>query len=194
MKQHRVYFFSLLMAAVVLSAGWVQLNKVKSPLSAESKLWMEGTSSLHDWKCDATEITGSVEYEASEKVDISGAEVTIPVMKLECGHGAMNKRLQREMDAENFPTVEYKLNSAQLASGDAANFTMQTAGRLKVHGVEKPVNMTVTGQRRADGSIVVKGSTPLLMSDFGVKAPGFLGMSTGDQVTISFEVVTNAPQ
>jgi hypothetical protein len=49
---------------------------------------------------------------------------------------------------------------------------------------------------QADGSIAVRGSVPLFMSDFGIEPPtAMLGMlKTADQVTVKFELALRLEQ
>ncbi len=188
MKFHRFSILSLLAVLVLASAGWAGYRaKVRSNFTNESKLWFEGTSTLHDWKCEAKQVGGFVDHESSGKLKVSGAQVTIAVDDLDCGKAPMNTRMKLIMKSKENPNVVYKLQSVK-ESGN----TLVSKGTLTVAGVTKPIGMTVTANRQANGNVVFTGSAPMKMSDFGMEAPKFLGISTGDAITVKFEVVGSA--
>ena len=63
-------------------------------------------------------------------------------------------------------------------------------GKLTIAGVTKavafPVNVVKNGN-----SYTITGSESLKMSDYGMETPGFLGVHTGDLVTVTVNIVTN---
>ena len=65
---------------------------------------------------------------------------------------------------------------------------------LRIAGVEREVALDAEDQRR-DAALVVTGSLPLLMTDYGIKPPtAMLGMlKTDPKVTVSFETVLAVP-
>ncbi len=190
MKNQRSILFGLLLVSAILSAGWVGYQaKVKSAFQPESKLWFEGTSTLHDWKCEAESVSGFVEHEASGNLKVSGVQVNVPIDKLDCGHAAMNNRMKQIMKADQFPQVQFQLTSAKQSAAAASKTTLTTEGRLSISGVTKKIRMTVDGERMPNGAVRFEGSFPMKMSDFNLEAPTFLGISTGDGITVKFDVI-----
>lgn len=176
-----------------------------------SKVTIEGTSSLHDWKMEGSIIGGAFEVEQSFQSDLSlksvaslngtgspTAKIFIPVGSLKSGKETMDNRMKTEMKAKEHPRIEFKLTAMKIngdvpASGSPVRF--DTKGDLTIAGVTKPVSLDVAMERLEANKIRFKTATPvpLKMSDFGIKPPEFgLGgvvslMKTGDDVKVGFE-------
>lgn len=168
----------------------------------DSKLWIEGTSSLHDWSCKATSIEAglqlSADYASSDVFakSLQKVSVKVPVANLKCGHGGMDKNMYKALKADDAPAIHYILASFQVIPGSTKDdVTVKTVGTLTIAGQEKSIDMSVAAHRAADGTIRASGSLPILMTDYGVKPPtAMLGaVKTGNQVTVKFELFV-APQ
>jgi len=73
--------------------------------------------------------------------------------------------------------------------------SMGAGKTIVVAGVEKGVRLRVTRERLDDGTVVARGSVPLMMTDFGVTPPtGLFGLiRSHNEIVVKFEVVI-APQ
>jgi len=167
-----------------------------------SKVKMEGTSTIHDWTVESTNIGGFIEAEAnfpqSALTDPKAAKpnlhVSIPVSELRSYADAMDAVMQDHLDMDKHPLIEYRLIELKPKSAPGAPGSPQfeAVGALTVSGTTRTNTMTVTIQRVEKTKIKVTGSTPLKMTDFDVvpPAPRILGMptiKTGDDIKISFE-------
>ncbi len=56
MIKHRIGL-TVLLAIIMLSGGW---SRIETPtrfmLIEQSKLWIEGTSSIHEWTCEIEQV------------------------------------------------------------------------------------------------------------------------------------------
>lgn len=168
----------------------------------DSKLWIEGTSSLHDWSCKATSIEAGLQLAADyAKSDafataLQKVSVKVPVANLKCGHGGMDKNMYKALKADDAPAIHYILASFTVVPGSTKDdVTVRTEGTLTIAGQQKTIDMSIAAHRQADGSIRASGAVPILMTDYGVKPPtAMLGaIKTGNQVTVKFEINV-APQ
>jgi polyisoprenoid-binding protein YceI len=100
----------------------------------------------------------------------------------------MDRRLAEELQADTHPAIVYTLTTAAVDAAEDG-FTVAAEGTLQVAAGSQPVALTVTGQALPDGQFQLKGSVPLRMTDFGVEPPGFMGMTTGDEITVFFNVI-----
>lgn len=197
MKTHFTTRLALLFAGLLVLAGWTQMKTARYTLESESKLWVEGTSTIHDWKCEAEAITGTISAdEANPLQTLTGTSVTVPVDQLECGNSTMNKKMSEALKADAQPTVRYELQNAEIAGSPAADgsYRLQTTGRLTIAGQTHPIQMEVEAQPLPNGKLRFTGSQPIVMSEFDIDPPTamFGTIKTGDRVVVHFDVVAAA--
>jgi polyisoprenoid-binding protein YceI len=154
----------------------------------QSRVWVEGTSTVRSYRCESTSVTGSAQASSAELADLASvprAEVTIPVASLDCRNGTMNGHMRRALKAEQSPTIRLRASSVRVAAG-----TARISGDLTIAGQTRPVtiNGSVTSE---DGKVRVRGTERLVMTDFGVQPPTLMmgTMKVAAPVTIGFDVV-----
>ena len=179
----------LALAALALAlVGW---GLARYQFQPGSRVWIEGTSNVHGWTCEAKQVVGLVDAEDALTDGISTVSVTVPVQALDCDNGTMNKNLQKALGAKANPSIRYTLATADLAAPDAQGwFDVKTTGRLTIAGKTQTVQMSARGKAAGAGAYRFTGSVALKMTDFGVDPPtAMLGaMKTGDAVTVHFDV------
>jgi len=181
----------LLAALVLLVAGWRTEPRVRFTLTDASTLWVTGTSSLHDWRCDAGQVNGWLELEAAEAAaNISGSEITVAT-SLECKNGTMNRKTRGALKADDHPTIRFAMTSAEMMSSSDDRFEARVTGELTIAGESRSVATTVAGLWTDEDGVHVAGELPVTMTDYGVDPPrAMLGtLKTGDNVTVHFELV-----
>jgi len=112
---------------------------------------------------------------------VEAVDVTLPVMTLTPPDKGAAEQIHDSLKADAHPEIRFQLRSTTDASSDAMGLVRLNAkGMLTVAGVEREVTFNLH-VLRADRSLLVDGSTDLLMTDFGVKPPkGLLGMLKTD--------------
>ncbi|HEX8361445.1 MAG TPA: YceI family protein [Longimicrobium sp.] len=155
----------------------------------QSRVWVEGTSTVRSYRCESTGITGSAQAASAEIAALASvprAEVSIPVASLDCRNGTMNGHMRKALKAEQNPTIRLRASSVQVSAAGAARIS----GDLTIAGQTRPVSIdgTVTSE---DGKVRVRGSKRLVMTDFGVQPPTLMmgTMKVAAPVTIGFDVV-----
>jgi polyisoprenoid-binding protein YceI len=191
-------------ALLLAAAASAQTVRYVTP-PAGSKVKMEGTSTIHDWTVESTNIGGFIEadsnFPASALNDPKAAkpviQVSIPVSTLRSYAETMDEVMQDHLNMEKYPRIEYRLIELKPKSAVGATGPLQfdAVGALTVSGTTCTNTMPVTIERVDKTKIKVVGSTPLKMTDFDVvpPAPRILGMpviKTGDDIKISFEWLT----
>lgn len=174
----------LLLTAATLLAPII--NYVGTP---QSRIWVDGTSTIHDWTCEVGAVTADISA-PDGFADLSKAVITVKSDALECKNGTMNKKALEALDAKKHPTITYTA-SANKVTTSGADISIETTGRLEVAGQANTVNAKVTGKTQSDGSIRFTGTLPIKMSDYGIKPPtAMLGtMKTGDDVKVRFDII-----
>ena len=176
---------------LLVVTGW-QAPKTHYVLTDNSTLWVTGTSSVHDWKCDVEDIDGWIDAELGETVtSLSKAEITVQANGLECKNGTMNKKALKALEADENPIIRYTLKTAEVTSGKGTDFSAKTTGALTIAGKTQSVTATVQGQMMPNGDVRLSTTLPVTMSTYGIDPPtAMLGaLKTGDDVMVHFEAV-----
>ena len=186
---------SLLLTAAlaVLSlggAGWIAQSYT---FERSSKLWVEGTSTVHDWECQVEQFAGTVNAEVADAslAGLSTTTLTVPVQGIDCDNGTMNGKVR---DALGSSPIRYALTSATVGAPEADGwFSIRTTGQLTIAGATQAVQMNVKGKALDGGRFRLTGQHALKMTDFGVDPPtAMLGtLKTGDQVTVHFDATVS---
>lgn len=192
----RYFSKTLLLALILVSAGWMGSNLLQYEVKPDSSMRVEGTSTLHAWTCSVEAFTGTIEAAAGTSASMEEAlqrvHIAVPASKLECKNGTMNEKAHEALQARKHATIHYTMTDATVQSvGGDGWTTLRAQGVLNIAGNERPITMTVKGQELKEGGYRFTGSTPLKMSTFKLDAPTamFGTIKTGDEVTVHFDVV-----
>ncbi len=172
-------------------------------LDPESKLWIEGDSTLHSYEAAAEVIIISgavlIDEDLAHSINpldaiVSAPEIKsfvlrIPVDNLQSQTGGLTNRMHKALKIKDNPMIAYTLSSYSSEKTDEDNtYLVKSNGILSIAGVDNPVNLTLR-VRLNDGHILISGEYNLLMSDYGIKPPTVLGLlRTHDQVTVKWEL------
>ena len=180
----------LLLVNVLLftSNGVVAQTLKLNPKS--STITISGTTNVHDWKSQVTQMKGDLTVNGSKKIQSLSVDIPVISIKSEEKEKLMDKKTYEAFNSEKNPTISFHLtevNSMQI-SGD--NITATITGNLTMAGFTKKIILKTVGKNTKSGVYQFKGSTTLKMSEFKMKAPtALMGvMKVGDSVTLSFDV------
>jgi polyisoprenoid-binding protein YceI len=156
-------------------------------LAKESKLWLEGTSTVRSFKCSATKLDMAVVAETEEAPAemVKTASLIVPVAQLDCGNKTMNEHMRKALKAESNPQISWKMTSYQVQGSNVV-----INGKLTIAGKENAIELKGTGSAD-NGTIRFKGSKQFKMTEYGVKPPSLMlgTMKVGDPLTVSFDLV-----
>jgi polyisoprenoid-binding protein YceI len=198
----RTHIAALALLALIGSAVGAQ-ETARIAVAPGSKLWIEGTSNLHEWSCKADTIDAAIDIDAAAVAQPTAAvpqalkhvQVKVPVRSLKCGHGGMDNNLYKALKADASPNVSYILATFDAAPGATKDsFTLHTSGTLEISGRQNTIALDVVADRLPDGSIKATGTVPIKMTDYGLKPPTALfgRLKTGDDVKVHFELTLSA--
>lgn len=181
--------FACALGAAASSAGAQQ----KLYFSPVSKIVIEGKSNIHAWTCATSTFDAAVDAPklppAETGSKLTDLTITIPIRSLDCGHGDMNKNLQKTMHADKNPAVKFRMTSYESAKkGDSYDAIVH--GVLTINAIDKPILLRASVTPNAAGGASIVGSAPVKTTDFGV-APVkvMLGtLRTSPDVTITFRL------
>lgn len=199
-----------LWVAAGLSAQAAEMTKLSA--RSGSKMRVEGTSNIHDWRVESPLIGGSIDVGPNfpitpdqevtpGKVEVSGETfVTVRSLKsLKADNvtpysDSMDGIMYGKLDTGGNPKITFKVTELTLKETPkekGAPYVFDAKGQVTVGGVSKEVAMPVKVVHTADKKIKISGSVPLKMTDFKIEPPapavGLGLIKTGDDVKVIFD-------
>jgi len=175
---------SLLLAFALLLTSSSVMFAQALPFAPTSKMWVDGTSTVHDWTVNVERVTGTL-YQNGSKVD--SVRITVPVSSMKSGKGGMDDKVYEALKSTRFPNITITGKSIDLSSGTAV-----VQASVTIAGTTKVVPVTV--KRAVAGSIATyTGTVNLKMTDFRVAPPTAMmgAIKAGDAITLRFDLKTN---
>lgn len=175
--------------AVLLGvAGW-HVAPDRFTFAPGSRVWVEGTSTVHDWSCEAEQISAALDATLNGRAiqDLGALTVTVPVASLECGNRTMNGKLR---DALGTSPIRFTLSEGRVGQPNGDRFLVEANGTLSIRGTSRAQRVRADGRVLGGTRYRFTGEVPLTMSQFGVEPPrAMMGtLRTGDRVTVKFDV------
>lgn len=181
----RAFFGAIGLALLLPFAGIAEGSEVEVKAF---DMKVKGTSSLHDWESEATSLTveGGLGLSDNQLALNENFAVTVPVKGLVSPHKRMDKLTYEALKADKHPEIQYKLNSLTPIDGGKT----RAKGDLTIAGQTRPLEMEVATTTNAGGELVVTGSAPIKMTDFGMKPPSLMlgAIKVGDDVQVEFSL------
>lgn len=190
---------SALLAGVLPAVIGASPGAFPSPAGG-NRLWLTGTSSLHDYRSEASGFEIRSTWRPGSAADIPSAvesgglvrlAVTVPVSGLRSGKTKLDRRMHAELKASAHPEIVFSMTSyeATVLPGEGTAWSVTASGKLLVAGIQRDarVNGLVTLE---SGVLRVAGRHAIPMSDHGIEPPTmFLGtVRTADSVTVHFDL------
>lgn len=189
---------TLLALAIVLpaSGAWTVANEMLV-LQPQSRLWIDGTSSIRSFSCKAAEVSAVVEATGPNAIPqllladkgVKSVRVTVPAERLDCGNGTMNEHMRKAIKLSEFESIEFRLTDYDVArSADGVSGTID--GTLLLGGVTKPVTLKADGKPEG-GMLHITGSYDLDMTDYGLKPPTLMfgRIKVGRTVKVNYDLL-----
>lgn len=192
MKITRLYLSTLLLVFSFLLFN-IQATSQTNYSFESGKMTIAGTSTLHDWVSDVTQInfTGKVSAADASLASIKNVNLSIPVEGIKSTKGkTMDKKTWGALMSEEHPNIECNLTKFDIKKNDD-QFKITANGDLTIAGTNKPLTLTFNAKFTEDGNLQFTGRKALKMTDFNVDPPkALLGtLKTGDDITIEFTVL-----
>jgi len=188
---------TLLALAIVLPSGaWTVANEMLV-LQPQSRLWIDGTSSIRSFSCKAAEVNAVVEATGPNAIPqllladkgVKSVRVTVPAERLDCGNGTMNEHMRKAIKLTEFDSIEFRLTDYDVArSADGVSGTLN--GTLLLGGVTKPVTLKADGKPEG-GMLHITGSYDLDMTEYGLKPPTLMfgRIKVGRTVKVNYDLL-----
>ena len=189
---------TLLALAIVLpaSGAWTTANETLE-LQPQSRLWIDGTSSIRSFSCKANEVNATIEASGPNAIaqlligdkGVKTVRVNVPAERLDCGNGTMNEHMRKAIKLSEFKSIEFRLTEYTVAhNADGISGTID--GSLLLGGVTKPITLQATGKPEA-GMLHITGSYDLDMTEYGLKPPTLMfgRIKVGKTVKVNYDLL-----
>jgi polyisoprenoid-binding protein YceI len=194
-------------AAIVSAQSIAQVSAVVMPLRLsvrpDSRLWLEGSSNVRDWRCDATTLDASIDVDDSaEPVGspttsrVRRVQVRVQTHSLTCGRSQMDNIMYKALHVDDAPECRQIVGHFEVVpDGDDTNRSLVMQGTLRIAGRERVVRVPVAVQEQRDGSVRAQGALPILMTDYGITPPTALFgvLRTENRIVVKFDLRVDRP-
>lgn len=171
-----------LFKTIVLVFGLISaLVSAQNITGKSAKIVVSGTSPIHDWIMTSTTANFSGTVSGNEINNVKFAMVA-KSLKSEKG-SMMDNKAYKALKADANPNISFTATSINIGKSTVS-------GKLTIAGVAKVVSFPATVTKTGN-SYNISGSSKMKMSDFGMETPGFLGVHTGDAITVTVNIIAN---
>jgi polyisoprenoid-binding protein YceI len=200
MRRHTRTGLLGLLGLVLVSVAWSGASPGMT-LQPQSRLWVEGTSTVRGYDCTAQKFDARVETNrpnavsavlAGEKA-VTTVELTVTANQLDCANGTMNTHMLRALKASEHPEISFRLSSYELAQASEGTQVTLT-GTLSLGGTQKPVTLNALAQEASNGTLRIVGSHEIRMTEFGLRPPTLMmgTLRVNERVQVNFDLVLRA--
>ncbi len=175
MKTIKTFLNLTVIGGVLLFSQFANAQKITQKTTS---VLVTGTSPMHDWEMNGSAATFSGTVNGNV---INNATFTMPVKNLKSKKGKMmDNKAYSALKSEKFPNVTFTTTSINIGKSNVS-------GTLSIAGVSKNVSFPVNVVKKGN-AYVIDGTETLKLSDFGMERPGFMGVKTGNEITVKVNV------
>lgn len=182
----------VLLAAVPLRSENIGLDQ------KDSSVKFTGHAFLHDFNGEATEFSGSAEFNPASSGLAPNAKISITAGKLTTHNKGRDRAMYQWLRVDQNPAIAFAVTRVLSMDGKAALATAEhpaqfmVFGNLTLNKVTKPVQTQVAGWQ--DGNLlVVTGATQIDTTDYGLPVIKRFWMAVDKEVDINFHLVFDLP-
>jgi len=160
----------------------------------QSKVVLTGTSSLHDWEMEAALEQCSLQAEiTATSIIINQVSFKLPVQTLKSEHTKMDDNAYKALKSKKYPDIKFLTNTPQVLQLSEKEIKGTISGVLEIAGVEKPVELKLTGKQIDSSHFNIQFVFPFDMELFNVDPPSLMfgAITTGKDVKTSFDLIFN---
>lgn len=188
------------LALLCLAPAAVAWTAAREPLALQpqSRLWVDGTSTVRSFTCTATSFETRVESSVPNAVSaivagtkaVQRAELAVPAASLDCRNGKMNEHMLKALKADANPTIVFRITSYEVARA-TAGADGSAVGELTLGGVTKSITVSAHAVQEPGGVLRLTGAREIRMTEFGLKPPSLMmgTLKVDEKVTVGFDLL-----
>ncbi|MFZ5939028.1 MAG: YceI family protein [Bacteroidota bacterium] len=160
--------------------------------SNNSSIVIKGTSSLHDWEMDASNLAGSISIALNEGAvsQISDGTVKLKSKDIKSHNSIMDGKAWDALKSDDYPEIVFHLTHVDLKPEAGGKFSGRVYGKLQLAGITRDINTTFTGESPAKDRLKINGTFKLDMLNYKIDPPTAMmgALKTGNQVELTFDL------
>ncbi len=204
---------------MALMSPGMALAQIYFDTHEDSRIWLEGSSTVHRFDCVARSIQGAAFIEGYSGETPATADtqegqdgkpglerrnlhvlLKIPVRSFDCRHSRMNRDMYEALKSDKYEFITFEFEDAEVLDDDGtvpgALFNdgyqpFRIQGVLNVAGVDRKVALVVQGRTEGDDRYHIKGQKEISMQDFEIDPPTALRglIRAHDDLTVFFDLL-----
>jgi polyisoprenoid-binding protein YceI len=197
----RIIAITMVMAAIIfLTMPQCLMAQANYKLLAgkDAGIKVLGSSNIHDWTMTATgtESQGEFKIEGDQLRALHSFTFSVEAKSLKSEHESMDNRTYKTINADKFPRIAYKLNSAVVTPIEKNKYAIKATGELTISGATQTIVLNVTAIVNPDNTITCTGSQKIQLTDYKIDPPTFMlgAMKVKNDLTIQFNLVYKSTQ
>ncbi len=158
--------------------------------SKQNKMSIQGTSTVHDWESDVTQIDCKCTIAIKDQIEFGSMLVKIPVKSIKSTKGKiMDEKTYEAFNSAKYPVIQYKLGTAKV-TGTGTDMVIKATGDLTMAGTTRSIDITAKAKVLPNGDVQINASKKLNMRDFNMTPPTALmgTIKVGEEITVVFDI------
>jgi polyisoprenoid-binding protein YceI len=181
-----------LTAILAVSFPLISCSQVIAKLNLDdSKVYVRGTSSLHDWEVafEKYDVEFSLRNSDNGKMSISNVKAVFAGASVTSENNIMTGKARDALMVREHPEIVFISDGAENIVLNEGKIYGSLKGKLSLGGVSKSIDIGFSGNVKGD-RILISGSEEVNMADYGIKPPtALLGtLKTGEKVTVELRL------
>lgn len=153
-----------------------------------SRVWIEGSSSVHPIRARAKGLRGWIELTASDGTEVPASsvegEVGVALDLLRSGNSLVDRETRRRVDAQRFPEIVGRVTSSKPGTTDSVDLE----GEIDFRGVTVAVSGNLVVEVE-DDEVHLAGTQTFDVRDWGLALPRLGLLRVHPDVEVRFEAV-----
>lgn len=143
------------------------------------RLWVTGGSTVRAWECEAerleirVNVADGTDALTPENVEsaVRSVELHASAPEMDCDNDTMNDHMWDALEAREHGWISFRMTGYELTPSQEADTGLRIRGSLEIKGERRNVTLEATLAQQPDGSLALKGTHELNMTDWGVRPP-----------------------
>ncbi len=169
----------ILTFVLLLTTSNLISQEIKRINSDSSSINYSGNHFLHKWSAENRNITGLVNVEDENIVNIG---VIAKVSDFKSGNSSLDSNALRVLEAFQFPNIIFKSISIETQDNK-----VQIDGLIEFHGIEKGISV-LANLNKIDDEFKLNGEFTINLSDFSIDRPSLLLRKIDEEIYINFNL------